>query len=167
MSKRFLGTEAGRVSVSCATFINSSASTHITAHEEVSFWQDSVLLLAFVDTTKASFRRAMRDVKVLKGVINALHPCHVVCVKGQSFPAPSNGGMNNKPRVIHLSASSLAFSNCFKVEDRLKRRKADWYIDSRIVAKISPRKADAIKPVKLLPGNISRAIHIFHGSFVD
>ena len=138
----------------------------LTAHEEVCFWQDSVLLLAFVDGTKESFSRAMNDVKRLKEAIDGLHLCHAVCVKGQAFPAPAFRSRNAKPRAIYLSASSLAFSNCFKIEHELKEFQADWYIDSRITTKVNTRAADRSAPVKLLPNSVPRDIHVFHGSFL-
>jgi len=139
----------------------------LTAHEEVCFWQDSVLLLAFVDSTKASFRKAMHDVTSLKNAIDALHPCHAICVKGQSFPIPNIHCHRSRPRAIYLSASSLAFSNCFEIEGKLKKRQADWYIDSRIAAKIVTRSPDYTDQITLLPArNPPRDILVFRGSFV-
>jgi hypothetical protein len=138
----------------------------LTSHEEVCFWQDSVLLLASVDVTRQSYQRAMSNVATLKDAIDTLHPCHAVSVKGQSFPAPSRPPSTRKPpRTIYLAASSLAFSNCFTIEGQLKRHKADWYIDSRIIGKIKSRHADEIESVILLPRNVSRKIHVFRGSF--
>jgi hypothetical protein len=146
--------------------VNRRAHT-LTAHEEVCFWQDSVLLLAFVDGTPGSFCRAMDDVGHLKEAIEGLHPCHAVCVKGQAFPAPPTRSRNTNPRVIYLSASSLAFSNCFKIESELKRLRADWYIDPRIATRINTRKADHLVPVELFPRKTSRRIRVFHDSFFD
>jgi hypothetical protein len=137
----------------------------LTAHKEVCFWQDSVLLLGLVDSTKASYYGVMNDVRALHEAVGRLHPSHVVCIKGQSFPAPTIRSSNHKPHAIYLSASSLAFSNCFDVEQRLKRYHADWYIDSRITAKIDARTPDNSAALKLLPGNVSRDIHMFRGSF--
>ncbi|HEY5812406.1 MAG TPA: hypothetical protein VIT23_07115, partial [Terrimicrobiaceae bacterium] len=137
----------------------------LTAHEEVCFWQDSVLLLALVSSTHESYQRAMNDVVMLKEAIDGLHPCHAVSVKGQSFPAPIVSQSCRKPRTIYLSASSLAFSNCFKIEGELRNQKADWYIDSRITAKVKTRAADHIKSIILLPRNVSRKIHVYHNSF--
>ncbi len=138
----------------------------LAAHEEVCFWQDAVLLLALVDKTTGSFSRAVGDVRKLKEAIESIHPCHAVCVKGQAFPAPPIRSRNAKPRAIYLSASSLAFANCFTIESALKKSEADWYIDSRITNMVHTRTADRSKSVKLLPRLVSREIHMFHGSFV-
>ncbi len=138
----------------------------LTAHEEVCFWQDSVLLLAFVDESAESFSRVMNDVKRLKEAIEGLNPCHAVCVKGQAFPAPAVRSRKTKPRAIYLSASSLAFSNCFKIEHELKKYRADWYIDSRIIGKVNTRTPDHSVPIKLLPKNLPRTIHVFQNSFL-
>jgi hypothetical protein len=134
------------------------------AHAEICFWQDSVLLLGFVDETSDSYRRVMSDVVRLKEVIHRMHPCHGVCVKGQSFPAQQIPPRANGPRVVYLSASSLAFSNAFQIERELHQRGVDWYIDSRIVKRCKFRAADACKHVKLLPTNAGRKIHLYCGS---
>lgn len=42
----------------------------LKAHEEICFWQDSVLLLALVDSTRVSHQRAMKDVANLKSAID-------------------------------------------------------------------------------------------------
>src|SRR5437867_6994029 len=57
-------------------------------HKEVCFWQDSVLLLAPVDSSEDSYERAMNDVKSMKDAIDELRACHAVSVKGRSFPPP-------------------------------------------------------------------------------
>jgi hypothetical protein len=139
----------------------------MSAHDEVCFWQDSVLLLASVNSSQRSYERVMNDVSMLKKAIDSIHPdfCHAVCVKGQSFPDPRQDTDNAKPRIIYLSASSLAFANCFDIERHLKYRKADWYIDSRITAKIKTRLVDYTHKINLLPRNTKRDIHVFRGSF--
>lgn len=139
----------------------SNVASKLTAHEEVCFWQDSVLLLATVDSNKESYCKAMEDVHLLKAKIDKNHCCHAVCIKGQSFPAPTFPRGTRKPRTVYLSASSFAFSNCFTVERILSKHLAGWYIDSRIVRKIGIRKADVIEEVKLLPTNAERAIHMY------
>jgi hypothetical protein len=139
---------------------------NLTSHDEVCFWQDSVLLLAPVDSTEDSYKRAMKDVKSMKDSIDALRGCHAVSVKGRSFPPPKPP-RHNKPRTIYLSASSFAFANCFRIENELKDWKADWYIDSRIILKINAREAD-FPPCKiaLLPARTKpRNIHGYIGSF--
>lgn len=138
----------------------------LKSHEEVCFWQDSALLLAFVDASEHSYERVMSDVVRLKTEIDALHRCHAVCVKGQSFPSPSLRRSSQKqPRSIYLKASSLAFSNCFKIEERLKGHKADWYIDPRITRRIDCRDADTTEVLGLQPRGVQRKIHMFRGSF--
>jgi hypothetical protein len=137
----------------------------LRAHEEVCVWQDSVLLFAPIKS-QAGFGQVMADVSRLKNEIEAhVNRCHAVCVKGQSFPAPKTLPQNSKPRTIYLSASSLAFSNCWIIGAKLKKYKADWYIDSRIMARISGKRARTKVPVALLPGNAVRHIHVFKGSF--
>ena len=146
----------------------SARAPELRQHQEVCFWQDSVLLLAPVDPTEISYTKVMSEVRVLKDAIHERYPCHAVCVKGQSFPPPASQTPSGRPRVIYLSASSLAFSNCFDIESRLKKHKADWYIDSRITSKIQTRAPDCCSTgVPLLPRNVSpRDIHVFWGSFL-
>lgn len=139
----------------------SNIASKLTFHEEVCFWQDSVLLLATVDSSSESYSNAIEDVERLKAKIDEQHRCHVVCIKGQSFPAPTFPRGTRKPRTVYLSASSFAFANCFIVESRLGKHRAGWYIDSRIARKIEIRRADSIEKVKLLPTNVERAIHMY------
>jgi hypothetical protein len=145
----------------------SSIAHTFAAHDEVCFWQDSVLLVAPVTAARDSYQRAMSDVERLKQAIDGLNHCHchAVSIKGQSFPAPTFPRARRRPRTIYLSASSLAFSNCFEVEHHLSHRKADWYLDSRITSKIAHRQPDFSDPVILLPRNAKRDIHVFRGSF--
>ena len=107
----------------------------------------------------------MKDVVTLKETIHTLHDCHAISVKGQSFPDPISPISNLKPRTIYLSASSWAFSICFKIEGELKHRKADWYIDNRIITKIKAKRAKDVDEVVLMPGNVSRKIHVYFGAF--
>ena len=138
---------------------------NLTRHDEVCFWQDSVLLLAPVDLTEDSYKRAMNDVKSLKDAIDALHACHAVSVKGRSFPPPKPLRYN-KPRTIYLSASSFAFTNCFTIEKELKDWEADWYVDSRIIQRIKAREGDFTRQIALLPeGTKPRYVHGYIGSF--
>jgi len=136
----------------------------LRAHEEICFWQDSVLLLGHVTTASESYQRVMSDVVRLKDRIQKIQPCHAVCVKGQSFPPPFIPSRRSNPNVVYLSASSLAFSNAFHVERELGHHAADWYIDSRIVRRCRFRTADLRKGVKLLPTNAERDIHLYRGS---
>ncbi len=138
----------------------------LSAHDEVCFWQDSVLLVAPVTAARDSYQRAMSDVERLKRAIDGLKHCHchAISIKGQSFPAPTFP-RSKRPRTIYLSASSLAFSNCFEVEQRLSHRNADWYLDSRITSKIAHRQPDFSDPVILLPRSAKREIHVFRDSF--
>lgn len=87
----------------------------------------------------------MTEVQLLKRAIAAKSSSYAICVQGKSFPHP--GDINNAPNHLHfLKASSLAFSNCFKIEKELGSRfKKNWYIDFRIKSRIQidaiPKKA--------------------------
>jgi hypothetical protein len=136
----------------------------LRAHEEICFWQDSVLLLGHVNKDPESYERVMSDVVRLKKQVGAEHVCHAVCVKGKSLPPPNIRPKRTTPRVLYLSASSLAFSNAFQIEHELGRHAADWYIDVRIVNKCRFRPADLTEGVRLLPGNSTRKVHLYFGS---
>jgi hypothetical protein len=138
---------------------------NLKAHEEVCFWQDAVLLLALVNPSMLAHRRVMKDVAKLKAAIDEFHPCHAVSVKGKAFPAPEVHHSPSRPRTVYLAASSWAFANCFRIETKLRKRRADWYIDSPIKRKIRMRAADHIDSIRLLPRKELREVHVFHGSF--
>jgi hypothetical protein len=136
----------------------------LSAQAEICFWQDSVLLLGHVTKSSESYRRVMSDVIRLKDTIQKLHACHAVCVKGQSFSSQFAHSVGNRPRIIYLSASSLAFSNAFRIERELGSHVMDWYIDSRITRRCRFRCADRHEKVELFPPGSERQIHLYRGS---
>ena len=51
-------------------------------------WNDSILLLAYVDDDQHSYACALRDFYSLKGRIDEVSKSYGVVVKGRSFPSP-------------------------------------------------------------------------------
>lgn len=146
-----------------------NASQALEHHEEICFWNDSILAVGFVDETSESYERIMREVRYLKTIVDAIKPSYAICVKGKSFPPPPNelnslpSGVN--PRMIYLQASSLAFANCFTIEKELKKHRKSWYIDVRIIRQVSSRKPDLSKRVTLFPQSTKRSIHMFKDDY--
>lgn len=127
-------------------------------------WNDSALLLSYVDETAVSFELAMRDAERLKRCIDGLAPSYAIAVKGQAFPPPEGNGQLRTSRVTVIEASSWAMANCFEIERILgpKWRKP-WYIDVRIINKIKTMKPSGQEKVKLLPTGIERQVCVFGG----
>ena len=96
-----------------------SFANQLASHREICFWQDSVMLLGDVDNTTESYRKVMSDVVLMKDLIQRIHPCHAVCVKGQAFPLRVIRSKRVGPRVTYLATSSLAFANVFAIERKL------------------------------------------------
>ena len=141
----------------------------LSAHEEVCFWNDSVLLLGYVDNSSSTYLKIMNEVSELKRKIDTIKKSFAICMKGQVFPPPYKlvDKSQTTPNMFYLKASSLAFANCFIIEKALKRYRKHWYIDGRIVKKIKPRKEDLRKSVTLHPRNRKGSIYMYRGSFWD
>lgn len=146
----------------------------ISAHKEVCLWNDSVLMVGFVTESRSCYRALMREVCVVKQVIDSIQKSYAICVKGKAFPGPQMGtekrcSVIGQPRLVYLQASSLAFANCFEIEHQAKEQgwKWDWYIDNRIRTKLSLRPGDESKEVELYPGGRVRRVHMYKGSFWD
>jgi len=128
-------------------------------------WNDSVLLLSFVDAGQESFVAAMRDADALKRRVDQLRKSYAVAVKGRTFPvAHASGGQPPAGRVTVLEASSWAMANCFQIEKTLGKLRASWYIDGRIVRKLGARVGPSQKhKVELFPSGKPRVVHTYSG----
>jgi hypothetical protein len=139
---------------------------------EICFWNDSVLIHSPVELSDDSFVSAMRPIVALKAAIDSVCHSYAICVKGKSFPSPNIPPSPDKNfRLVYLSASSLAFTNCFDVEAAVKKAhyKKNWYIDSRIIRRVEgtlSRPADLKRRFHLYPRGERRAFHMFNDLFV-
>jgi hypothetical protein len=98
-------------------------------------WNDSVLLLSFVDRT-GSYSLSMQDAETLKRRIDCyVAKSYAIAVKGQAFPP---GIIGVQKGVTVIKASSWAMANCFEVEQESRRRRwlKPWYVDIRIARQI-------------------------------
>src|SRR4051812_28424366 len=77
-------------------------------------WNDSALLLSYVNKQNASFETALREAETLKRRIDNIAPSYAISVKGKSFPSQLPNGSDCGVTVI--SASSWAMANCFEIE---------------------------------------------------
>jgi hypothetical protein len=126
-------------------------------------WNDSVLLLSYVNETDASFESAIRDAEQLKRQIDALGASYAIAVKGRAFPPePAENSPVQTSRTTVIEASSWAMANCFEIEKALgwKWRKP-WYIDIRVVRKIQTSQTFRAEKVKLFPSRQARQVCVF------
>ncbi len=147
------------------------AAAHFDLKTEICFWNDSVLIHSLVNESDTSYASAMCPLVEMKAAIDAVRPSYCICVKGQSFPSPDElSKRKSDARLVYLSASSLAFTNCFDVEYAVRKAhyEKDWYLDNRIVRKIRTlsRKADLTATFSLYPRGSQRVFHMFRGSFL-
>ena len=152
----------------------SHALLQVSAHEEVCLWNDSVLMVGFVTESRKSYRTLMEEVRTVKRIIDGIQRNYAICVKGKAFPGPKSESQERRrgidqPRLVYLQASSLAFANCFKIEQQAKQAgwKWDWYIDNRIRTKLSLRLGHDVQDVELHPRSNLRQIHMYRGGFWD
>ena len=125
-------------------------------------WNDSVLLLAYVDGRSHIYGDALHAADALKRKVDRISPSYAIAVKGRAFP--SNASRNN-PRFTAIAASSYAMANCFAIEAEArssKLRKA-WYIDARIARQFLPAKSLDWINLPLLPGGKCRRVYLHRG----
>jgi len=153
--------------VSCAVL-------QVPAHEEVCLWNDSVLMVGFVTESRTSYRTLMEEVCAMKQIIDSIQRSYAICVKGKAFPGPQSEsqerhGGADQPRLVYLQASSLAFANCFVIEQRARQAgwRWDWYIDNRIRTRLSLRHGHDAQHVELHPRSNFRQIHMYKEGFWD
>ena len=97
-------------------------------------WNDSVLLLSYVNNGSASFESAIRDAEKLKRQIDGLVASYAIAIKGRAFPYATYP--SRKSGVTIIEASSWAMANCFEVEKALGAKwQKPWYIDIRIASR--------------------------------
>lgn len=138
------------------------AGTALKSVEQAYVWNDSVLVLSYVDDSTDSFIRAIDELQTFKKSIDIVRRSYAIAIKGQPFPPPALTGQQATSRVTVLKASSWAMANCYLVESLLKRYRATWYVDGRIVAKIGNlRRAVRKEKVAMLPTRRERLIHLY------
>jgi hypothetical protein len=134
-----------------------------TAHVYV--WNDSVLLLSYVNENNSSFEAAMKDADNLKRRVDELERSYAIAVKGQTFPQVSNAATKAKgPSVTVIRASSWAMANVFEIERVLaKKFKKPWYVDSWIAKRIHTSEKCLKEPMPMLPKKQERSVYLFDG----
>ena len=140
-------------------------------HECAYSWNDSVILLAYLDKHPANYESIMKEVNQLKQDINTICNSYAICVKGMAIPAFLGfsgevilGDGSNQPRHTYIRTSSMALANCFAIEEHLgKKHNKPWYVDSRIVRYIDTHQAYEKDKVAMLPDMTERTIHIYNG----
>jgi hypothetical protein len=140
-------------------------------HAHGYIWNDSVLLLSYRTRTVAERSQVLAELDDFRLWLQDRcgAAVYAICVKGLAFPhddlhAPAfDGQIGNQPRSIVLKTSSWAMANCFEIEKRLSRHRADWYIDSRVTKDVRLAATVAEEEVEMLPSREARKIQMFKG----
>jgi hypothetical protein len=128
-------------------------------------WNDSALLLAFVDESPRAYQTCLREAESLKRKVDAIARSYAIAVKGQAFPllpdAAGGGRTIRTKRATILSTSSYAMANCFEIESAVKRRKlrSFWYLDQRIAENLKTIKPNGSFRLQLLPSRRARSVY--------
>ena len=137
-------------------------------------WNDSVLLLAYVDQGECQYEHALRDAAELKPEIDAVGECYgvgnsyAVAVKGQAFPPPEKAGKSSDGRFVFIEASSYAMANCLKIPGCFKEKRHSWYVDSRIKDAVRQLGEPAHQQqMRLLPERRERTIYAYDHLSLD
>ena len=143
--------------------------THVMKeHAHAYLWNDSALLLAYVDQDLHQAQRVLIEVDELKKRIDAISQSYAISVKGKAFPdldpwrAPGfDGQIADQPRAMVIKASSFAMANCFLIEETLGRKlKKPWAVDSRIARCIRTPQKYIVRTMQLLP-NERRQVRLY------
>lgn len=151
------------------------ASHMLEMHAHTYIWNDSVLMLAYIEDEARETRGIMQEVSLMKEKIDAVARSYAISVKGKTFPYESvtncpvfSGKIADQPKALIIKASSYAMGNCYLIEHALGRKhKKDWYIDSRIARQAMIAKEPVIDAVQLLPSMEQREIFMYSGSLFD
>lgn len=133
-------------------------------HSHAYVWNDSVLLLAFLDESHRP-EPILREVEGLKRRLEHLGKNYAIAIQGQVFPDLALNAPSKRPaRTTVIRASSFAMANCFHVEECIGRRlRKPWYVDSRLAGKILTTQTFVKKSIDLLPGPNTREIFVYDG----
>jgi hypothetical protein len=134
---------------------------NVTAHAYV--WNDSVLLLSYVNENSSSFEGAMKDADKLKRRVDTIEPSYAIAVKGQTFPPVSAATRAKSPSVTVIRASSWAMANVFEIEKKLGKLQKPWYVDSWIKNKIHTSQQFQKESMTMFPSKQKRTIYVFDG----
>lgn len=127
-------------------------------------WNDSVLLLSYLDTENSSFEAALRDADKLKMRIDCLRPSYAIAVKGQTFPQiHQSATVSQTPRFTIIEASSWAMANCFEIEKSIEKLRKPWYVDGRIAGRIRTNQKFLKEKVGLFPSRARRNVYVYDG----
>lgn len=148
------------------------ASQMMPLHAHTYLWNDSALLLAYVEQDLAQAPGVMKEANDFKKAIDDIGECYAISVKGKVFPdlnpfaAPVFGGqISDQPRATVIKASSFAMANCFLIEENLgKLHQKTWSVDCRIARCLSTLQKYTEHQIELLPGNKSGTVRLYEGN---
>jgi hypothetical protein len=148
----------------------------LPAHSTAYVWNDSVLLLAYLNASSGAAEVILREADALKRRLDALaiashaRISYAISVQGQVFPDPRDLEASGVPtekevRTIVIRASSYAMANCFLIEEHLgKSSRKPWYLDSRLAVGLKTARRPVLKQkLKLLPGGKERNVYAYAG----
>jgi hypothetical protein len=140
-------------------------------HAHGYIWNDSVLLLSYRTRTVGERAQVIAELDDFRCWMqdSCGAAVYAICVKGLAFPhddlhAPVfDGQIAHQPRSIVLKTSSWAMANCFEIEKRLSKHRADWYIDSRVTRGLRLATVVAEEEVEMLPSREARKVQMYKG----
>ena len=94
------------------------SSTQFSKHHRVYVWNDSVLLLAYLDK-KSDYNAILGEADNLTWHLDKIAKSYAISVKGRAFPVHEK----SQDRVTIIEASSWALSNCFEIEKAARKNK--------------------------------------------
>ncbi len=139
-------------------------SADMPLHAHGYLWNDSILLLAYVNNLREKAEIVLREAESFKRKIDQIAMTYAVRVWGQCFPQLLRSQIPclDTRKAVVIKALSAAMANCFINEKEMKgRTHRPWYIDSKLTKWIKTCQSFVPVPVKLLPSNKTRIIHAY------
>ena len=153
------------------SLVDAQMSHEMKNHDHCYIWNDSVLLLAYLESPhhETDENIILKEADKLKRRVDEICQSYAISVKGQVFPDNSilhpplfNGQISEQARVVRLKASSYAMGNCFIIEKRLwKKLEKPWYIDGRIAKRLNTKTVCTKHRIKMLPRDKKRDIYVY------
>jgi hypothetical protein len=172
VKKRAESTEGSTLMRQMHNFVRVRFDNGLDNHAHAYLWNDSILLLAYLNGKPGEKEAIVREADKLKAEVDADlgMPSYGIVVQGEMFPEDpigsplTSGQLASEARTTIIKASSYAMANCFTIEAELKKHRKTWYIDTWVADDLNISKPCVTAKVALLPSGKKRMVRMYSGN---